>query len=336
MNKINWGVLTTAKIAREKVIPAMQKSQYAHVLGIASRSIDQAQSVAMNLGIKKVFGSYEYLLNDPEINAVYIPLPNSMHVEWAIKCLQAGKHVLCEKPIGLSSAEARKLADESLNYPNLKVMEAFMYRLHPQWKQAKSLVEEGFIGELKVIQSFFSYYNIDAANIRNKPELGGGALMDVGCYCVSLSRFIFGDEPIKALGITDCDPTMKTDRITSGILQFPKGTSHFTCSTQLMDYQRVNILGTKGRIEIVIPFNAPSNEITKIWLHTTSESKEIMFNIVDQYTTQVDLFSKAILEDTALPVSLEDTVQNMQVIEAIFESAEQSVWKNIPANSYQK
>jgi predicted dehydrogenase len=326
MNKIRWGIMGTAKIAREKVIPAMQACTHCSIDAIASRSIEQAKQNAVALGISRAYGSYEELLNDAAIDAVYIPLPNHMHVPWAIKALAANKHVLCEKPIGLSAAEATQLKLAAEQNPHLKIMEAFMYRFHPQWQRTKKLVSDGMIGELKTIQSFFSYYNTDAANIRNQKDAGGGAMMDIGCYCVSLARFIFDKEPLTVFGNVEFDPVLKTDRIASGIMDFGNGTSTFTCSTQLVSYQRVNILGTTGRIEIEIPFNAPPLNDTRIWLHTKAGSEEIVFPAVDQYTLQGDLFSKAILNDTAAPTGLQDAVNNMLVIEAVFRSAAEKKW----------
>ncbi len=330
MDKVRWGVLSTAKIGREKVIPGMQAGEYSDIVAIASRDLERADAAAKSLNIPKVYGSYEKLLTDPEIDAVYIPLPNHMHVEWAIKALQANKHVLCEKPVGLSSVEARQLLVAAKESPHLKVMEAFMYRFHPQWQHTKMLVSDGKVGELKTIQSFFSYYNVDPNNIRNKKDAGGGGLMDIGCYCISLSRFIFNTNPQRVFGIVEYDPNTKTDRIASGILDFSTGTSTFTCSTQLMPYQRVNILGTEGRIELEIPFNAPPEKSTKIWLHTKSLSEEIIFDAINQYTIQGDLFSKAIIDNTNVPTSLEDALSNMKVIEAIFESSMQGTWQKTP------
>jgi predicted dehydrogenase len=326
MAKVRWGILSTARIAREKVIPGMQAGNYCDIAAIASRNMAQAQQVANQLKIPVVYGSYEELLNDPAIDAVYIPLPNHMHVEWAIRSLQAGKHVLCEKPIGLSSTEAAQLLQAAQKYPRLKVMEAFMYRFHPQWIHAKKLVNEGKIGQLKIIQSFFSYYNADPNNIRNIKEMGGGGMMDIGCYCVSLARFIFNREPVRVLANVQFDPVLRTDTLASGLLEFPTGTSTFTCSTQLMPYQRVNILGTEGRIEIEIPFNAPPLSTTRLWLHTKTGSEEILFEPVNQYTLQGDLFSTAILNNAPVPTPLEDAVNNMKVIEAVFESAKETKW----------
>lgn len=331
MKKIRWGILSTAKIAREKVIPAMQQAEFCEVAAIASRDIEHAKTVAAQLHISKAYGSYEALLNDTEIDAVYIPLPNHLHVPWAIKAIAANKHVLCEKPIALSATQAKELFEAAKQKPHLKVMEAFMYRFHPQWIQAKKLVAEGAVGELKTIQSFFSYYNTDPNNIRNNKAIGGGGLMDIGCYCISLSRFIFGKEPESVFANIEFDPIMQTDSYTSGILNFFAGTSTFTCSTQLAPYQRVNILGTTARIEIEIPFNAPPDASTRMWLHKKNSTEEIIFDAVDQYTLQGNLFSQAIINNTDVPTPLEDAVKNMAVIDAVFKSAEEGSWVKIPS-----
>ncbi|MXV14099.1 Gfo/Idh/MocA family protein [Hufsiella ginkgonis] len=323
---VRWGVLGTAKIAREKVIPAMQRSAFAEVTAIASRMRERAESTAANLGIAKAYGTYRELLDDADIDAVYISLPNHLHVPWAVKCLEAGKHVLCEKPVGLSPAEAEELLLAAGKYPGLKVMEAFMYRFHPQWRQAKQWVTEGAIGDLKVIQSVFSYYNADPANIRNQVEAGGGGLMDIGCYCVSLSRLIFGAEPVRVLGMQEHDPMMGTDRVTSGILDFGTGSSHFTCSTQLMYYQRVNIMGTTGRIEIEVPFNPLPDKAVKVWLHRQSGTEERVFSDINQFTIQADEFSRAILDGTPAPFPLDDAVKNMRVIAQVVKSAAAGAW----------
>jgi predicted dehydrogenase len=326
MNKVRWGVLSTANIGIVKVIPAMQLGQYCEISAIASRNLDRAQAAARQLGIPKAYGSYEALLADPDIDAIYNPLPNHLHVPWSLKALEAGKHVLCEKPIGLTSAEAQELLDAARRRPELKVMEAFMYRQHPQWQRAQRLVTEGKIGELRTIQSFFSYYNVDPGNIRNVAEIGGGALMDIGCYCISLSRFIFGAEPRRVLGIVEYDPQFQVDRLTSGILDFGRGTSTFTCSTQLTPHQRVNIYGTEGRVEIEIPFNAPPDRPCKMWYQHGTEIDEIVLDICDQYTIQGDRFSQAVLNDIEVPTPLEDAVANMKVIEALIRSAQSGTW----------
>jgi predicted dehydrogenase len=326
MNKVRWGILSTSNFAQAKIIPALLKCERVEVAAIASRDQARADEVARKFGIPKAYGSYEELLADPEIEVIYNPAPNHLHVPWTIKALEAGKHTLCEKPIGLSAAEALQLLEASKKYPKLKVMEAFMYRHHPQWRLARKLVEDGSIGALRTIHSFFSYFNDDPDNIRNKADIGGGGLMDIGCYNISLSRLIFGEEPRRVMGILDYDPNFKTDRIASGILDFGRGTATFTCSTQLASYQRANIFGDMGRIEIEIPFNAPPDRPCRIW-HGASAGVE---EICDQYTIQGEEFSLAIINDTPVPTPIEDALANMKVIEAVVESGRSGKWIELP------
>lgn len=329
MNKVRWGVLSTARIGVLKVIPGMQQCAHAEVTAIASRSQESAQTAADKLGIAKAHASYEALLADPEIDAVYIPLPNQMHVPWAIKAINQGKHVLCEKPIGLSSAEGRELLEAARANPHLKVMEAFMYRHHPQWVKARELATNGSIGDLVSIQTWFSYYNDNPNDIRNQVEAGGGALMDIGCYPISLSRFIFDAEPHRVLGHVTLDPEFQTDIVTSAILDFGNVSSTFTCSTKSAPHQRVNIVGTSGRVEIEIPFNAPPDKPCILWHQDSENLKRIELPIADQYTIQGELMSRAILEGTPVPTPLSDAVANMEVIEAIFQSGRSGNWENV-------
>lgn len=326
MKRIHWGILSTAKIGTQKVIPAMQRGKLCEIIAICSRDQAAADRAARDLKIPKAYGSYESLLADPEIDAIYNPLPNHLHVPWTIRALEAGKHVLCEKPLGMSAAECQELQAAAGRHPQLKVMEAFMYRHHPQWKKTKQLVDAGEIGELRSVQSSFSYHNVDARNIRNSITAGGGALMDIGCYCISVARFLFGQEPQRVCGWLEFDPTFGTDRFASGLLDFGSGTSTFTCSTQLVPYQRVNILGTKGRIEIEIPFNAPADKPCRIWHEKNGQIHEIVFDICNQYTLQGDAFSRAILEDISVPTPLVDALCNMRVIEAAKLSASSGGW----------
>lgn len=316
MAKVKWGVLSTADIARKKVVPAMLRGRNLEVVAVASRNQDKAEDFAKALGLPKTHGSYEDLLADSDVECVYIPLPNHMHVPWAIKALQAGKHVLCEKPVAMNAGQARELVEEASKHPGLKIMEAFMYRHHPQWIEAKRIVHSGGVGELRSVQSFFSYFNVDPGNIRNSVKAGGGAMMDIGCYCVSLARFLFDAEPDSIRGLVDIDPRFGTDRTCTGIMAFGERSASFACSTQLEDYQRVNILGDKGRVEIMIPFNAPPDEPC-ILLHQQGDKIETReFPICDQYTIQAELMSQAILDDTAVPTPLADAVANMRVIDA--------------------
>ena len=326
VEKLKWGVLGNATIARKCVIPAICKSCNGDMYALATCSPDQAASVASDHQIDRIYDNYDALLVDPRVDLVYIPLPNHLHLPWTLKALEAGKHVLCEKPLAMTAAEAHQLLDTAEKYPKLKIMEAFMYRHHPQWQRARQMVDDGKIGELRTIQTFFSYYNADTANIRNIAELGGGGLMDIGCYCISLSRFIFGAEPSRVCGIIEFDPQFKTDRLTSGILDFDRGTSTFTCATQLVPFQRVNIFGTDGRVEIEIPFNAPPDRPCKLTYQHGTESGEILFDICDQYTIQGELFSKAIRDDSEVPTPIDDAVANMKVIDALVKSAENGTW----------
>lgn len=325
-DKIRWGILSTAKIGTEKVIPAMQQGESCEVTAIASRDLQRAQEAAGILGIPTSHGSYEDLLADPNVDAIYNPLPNHLHVSWSIQALQAGKHVLCEKPIGLTSAEGQQLVDAGEEHPGLKLMEAFMYRHHPQWLRARQIVRDGGVGELRTIQTMFSYFNDDGENIRNMADIGGGGLMDIGCYAISLSRFIFEAEPDRVVGIVEYDPRFQTDRLASAILDFGRGTSTFTSSTQLVPRQRVNIYGTTGRVEIEIPFNAPPDRPCLMWHEQGGETEQIEIPTCDQYTIQGDLFSRAILDDSPVPTPISDAVDNMKVIEAVVASSQQGRW----------
>ena len=328
---MRWGVLGVAKIAVEKVIPAMQRGEWSEVTAIASRDAARAARAAGELGIRTSYGSYEELLDDSSVEAVYIPLPNHMHVPWAEKAAEAGKHVLCEKPIAMSAAEARHLLG-ARDRTGVKIQEAFMVRTHPQWVAARELARGGRVGELRSIDCVFSYFNRDPENIRNVPEWGGGALMDIGCYPIQVSRFVYGAEPRRVLGLVERDPEMGTDRLTSAILDFGAGRATFTCSTQLVAHQRVELVGTLGRVEIEIPFNAPPDRPTRILLDDGSAlgrsvAEALEFPACDQYTIQGDLFSRAVREGTPQPIPLEDAVANMAVIDAVFRSADSGRWE---------
>ena len=327
MKRVRWGVMSTAKIGMKQVIPAMMQAEHVEMAAMASRSLKSARAAADSLSIPGAYDSYEALLAAPEIDAVYIPLPNHMHVEWAVKAIRAGKHVLVEKPMGLDAHEAEILNEAAADHPGIKVMEGFMYRHHPQWKLAEDIVVSGQLGELRTVQSFFSYFNADPANIRNRADVGGGALMDIGCYCISWARMLFRLEPVRALGLADMDPTFGTDRQFSGLLDFGQGrSSSFGCSTQMAPYQRVNAVGTMGRLEVMIPCNAPTDAPCVVRVHADGHTDEIEVNICNQYTIQGELMSRAILDDTPVPTSLEDGVLNMRVIDALKQSTHRGSW----------
>jgi predicted dehydrogenase len=329
--KVRWGVLGAASIAVRKVIPGMQKGEWSDVTAIASRDLPKAEDAAHRLGIAKAYGSYDELLADPGVEAIYNPLPNHLHVPWSIKAAEAGKHVLCEKPLSLSVAEAKTLL-AARDRCNVKIGEAFMVKTHPQWLRTRELVRHGVIGELRAIMGAFSYFNRDPKNVRHVAEWGGGGLMDIGCYPIITSRWIFGEEPLRVAGIAERDPEFGTDRLTSAMMEFPSGQAVFTCSTQLVPYQRMQFLGTKGRIEIEIPFNAPNDRPTRIFI---DDGRDVFGTGIrtetipdcDQYTVQGDAFSRAIREGGEVPVPLEDAIANMAVMEAIFRAADSGKWE---------
>jgi predicted dehydrogenase len=328
MKKVKWGVLGAASIALRKVIPGMQKGAYSEIAAVASRDRQKAEEAARKLGIPKAYGSYEELLQDREIEAVYNPLPNHLHVSWSIKAAEAGKHVLCEKPISLNVAEAKTLL-AARDRTGVKIGEAFMVRTHPQWLRTREIVRSGAIGELRSAMCVFSYFNRDPANVRHKVEWGGGGLLDIGCYPITMSRFIFAEEPVRVAGALERDPDFKTDRLVSAILEFPSGPSTFTCSTQTAPFQRMHFLGTSGRVEIEIPWNAPNDRPCRIFFSdVTGAAPQVEeFPVVDQYTIQGDEFSRAVRSERDVPVPLEDAIKNMAVIDAIFRSADSGKWE---------
>ena len=329
--KVKWGILGVASIATRKVIPGMQKCESAEVVAIASRDLRKAQRAAEDLKIPKAYGSYEELIADPEIEAIYNPLPNHLHVPWSIKAAEAGKHVLCEKPIAMSAAEAETLRSARDKY-KVKIGEAFMVKTYPQWLRVRELVRSGKIGDLKSVVTIFCYFNRDDKNVRHKVEWGGGGLLDIGCYPITLSRWFYGEEPKRVSGALENDPDYGTDRLSAGIMEFSSGHSVFSCGTQVNYYQRMTLLGTAGRIEVEIPFNAPTD---KSLLLKVSDAMEFMggkttIEVIppaDQYTIQGDEFSKAIRNDTEVPVPLEDAINNMKVIDAIFRSSSSGKWE---------
>jgi predicted dehydrogenase len=329
--KVRWGVLGAARIATRKVIPAIQRSSFCEVTAVASRQPDRARESAAALGIPKWYGTYEELLADPDIEAVYNPLPNHLHVRWTARAAEAGKGVLCEKPIALTAADAEQVL-EVRNRTGVLIQEAFMVRTHPQWVATLGMVRAGRIGQVRAMSGFFSYFNVDTENIRNVAEFGGGGLMDIGCYLVNTARMIFERQPHRVAAAMERDPVMRIDRLTSLILDFGNAHAIGTCSTQLVPYQRIHILGTVGRIELEIPFNAPPDRPCRIKVDDGSDpfgasAGTIEIETSDQYTIQADLFARALREGRPAPYPLEDSVQNMRVIDALFRAAESGRWE---------
>jgi predicted dehydrogenase len=328
--KVKWGVISTANIGVQKVLPAMQLGELTSITAIASRNLEKAKETAQALRIPKYFGSYEELLRDDEIEAIYNPLPNHLHVPWTIKCMEAGKHVLCEKPIALTTKDAKKLI-EVRDRTGVKAGEAFMVKTHPQWLRTLELIKKGEIGDLRAIHGYFSYFNRDPNNIRNILEIGGGSIWDIGCYPVTTSRFVFGEEPRRVISLIERDPEMKIDRLASVIMDFPSGHATFTSSTQLARYQKMIFFGTEQRIEIEIPFNAPPDRPCRIYidgdLQGLEHAKAEEIPTCNQYTIQGEEFSKAVLGERDVPVPLEDALKNTAVLLAIFRSAQSNSWE---------
>ena len=332
MKKVVWGVLSTAKIGRDRVLPGMRKSDLLEIRAIASRDGARARSAAEALGIPKAYGSYDALFADPEIEAIYNPLPNHLHVPLTLAAAAAGKHVLCEKPIALTADEATALRAAA---GKVLIAEAFMVRFHPQWLRARELLREGRIGALRAVQMFFGYNNVDPANVRNKADIGGGGLYDIGCYAIVAGRFFFEAEPARGLALIDRDPAFRTDRLTSGLVDFGDGRRlDFTVSTQIAPHQRLQLCGSKGRIEIHIPVNAPQGAPTRISIDDCSslEGTGISTETLpasDQYQLQGEAFSRAVRAEIALPYGIEDAIANMRVIDALFRSERSGRWEDV-------
>ncbi len=333
MKKLNWGILSTSAFAQRSFIPAAQESPVANVSAIASRNLASAQEVAKKMGIPKVYGSYDEIINDQDIDVIYNPLPNHMHVEWTAKAIRAGKHVLCEKPLFIHPEEAKALIELRDKY-QVKVGEAFMVKSHPQWQKARELVESGALGIPSMYIGTFNYYNDDPKNIRNIEQFGGGALWDIGCYTVMTSRYIFGENPVSVVASVHKDPEFKTDILSSVILEFPgEKRAQFSVSTKTAKYQRVQVLGSEKILDIMIPFNAPEDRPTVIKVNPGDilfkKEEKIIINTCNHYVLEVEDFTRAIENNTEVPVSLEDAYDHCMIINAIFKSAETRQWVDI-------
>jgi predicted dehydrogenase len=330
--KVRWGILSTANIGMQKVTPGIQKSAHSEVVAIASRDLVKAQAAGAQLGIPKAYGSYEELFADPDIDAIYNPLPNHLHVPMTVAAARAGKHVLCEKPIALSAADAEDLRQCP---PGRIVLEAFMVRFHPQWQRARDIIRSGELGEVRAINAVFTYFNADPANVRNQADIGGGGIMDIGCYPITAARYLFEDEPKRVVSLVERDPNFGTDRLASVIADFGAGRQlNFICSTQTTGHQRVQVLGSKAKLEIIIPFNAPPDERTAITIDTGapfdgSLARREILPAVDQYTEQAEAFALAVLGEKPLPWGVEDAIASMKVIDAIFASEKSGAWATV-------
>ena len=333
--KVRWGILSTANIGLKKVTPAIMKSPLSEVVAVASRDLSKAEDYIAELGLTgkaKAHGSYEALLADPNVDAIYNPLPNHLHVPMTLAAAKAGKHVLCEKPIALNAQEAEQLRQIP---KDIVFYEAFMVRWHPQWQRAREIARSGELGELRAVRGVFTYFLTDPTNVRNQADIGGGGIYDIGCYPVTGSRFLFGSEPLRAVSLVDRDPVMKTDRLASVLLDFGGGRqASFTCSTQSVNHQSLELIGTKGRIELVIPFNAPADTATALIIDEGYSpdghlSRREIIPPCDQYTEQANAFCRAILDKQPLEWGVEDSILSMKVLDAIFASEKTGAWAQV-------
>ncbi len=337
MKKIRWGVLSTAKIGIQKVIPATQRSSNGVVSAIASRTLESAKQAAQSLSIPQAYGSYEALIHANDIDAIYIPLPNHLHLPWTLKCLEAGKHVLCEKPFANNTADIQTLISAQ-TAANKLVGEAFMIQHHPQWQKAIDIIQSGELGEVNTVMGAFFYHNVDADNIRNQASTLGGALMDIGCYPILAARMIFNAEPTSVSAQMTFDANFKTDRLTSAVLQFPKGNAIFSVGTQSANHQRITIVGTQKRLEIPIPFNAPPNQATALEVFgpdiLAPSERTITLPPCDQYTLQAEQFANAILNNEQPAMGLEGSFKNAAVLEAVILAAKTNTWTTPKPHPY--
>jgi predicted dehydrogenase len=330
--KIRWGIVSTAQIGMNQVTPGIMKSPHSEVVALASRDLGMAKAALRQLGLPngRAYGSYEELLSDPDVDAVYNPLPNHLHVPITLAAARAGKHVLCEKPISITAKEAEELRAAP---EGILITEAFMVRYHPQWHRAREIVRAGELGDVRLVRGAFFYYLDDPANVRNLPDIGGGGLLDVGCYCVIAGRYFFDTEPTRVVALVDRDPVFKTDRLASVIADFGNGRQlSFVCGTQTAGRQSVEILGTKANLEIVIPFNAPLGQQTAITVGSGLQRdlyRREIIPAVDQYTAQAEAFALAVLGEQKLPYGIEDAISQMRVLDAIFRSEKSGAWEDV-------
>ncbi|HOJ98973.1 MAG TPA: Gfo/Idh/MocA family oxidoreductase [Termitinemataceae bacterium] len=329
MTRLRMGVLGCSAHYAKRVAVPLRESLLIEPYGVASRDLSKAQEYAKRWGFAKAYGSYEALLADKDIDFVYIPLPNHMHLEYIKKAADAGKPVLCEKPLTLNALEAREVVDYCTK-KGIPLMEAFMYRFHPQWQRARELVQAGEVGQVQTMHTMFCYNNRDPRNIRNIAEYGGGALLDIGCYAVSSARFLMGAQPIRVVAQLLEDPDFKTDILVSGILDFGEGRrSTFTVGTQLFSMQKVDIYGTGGSMSIEVPFNMYGDVPGRIFVATDVGRRVIETEVADQYLLEFDAFARALIEKIEVPTPPIDAIENMAVLDALARSARSGTWEAV-------
>ena len=328
MKKLKIGVLGVSNHLIKRIILPLQETNNCFIYGIASRNSEKAISASRQYNIPKYYESYDDLLSDKDIDIVYIPLPNHLHAEWIKKSADAGKHVLCEKPLCMNAKES----EDAISYVDkkgIKLMEAFMYKFHPLWIHVKNIIDTKQIGDITYIHTSFSYNNPSKTNIRNIKEYGGGAMMDIGCYAVSVPRFLLGREPEKTVSLINRHPDFGTDILSSAIMDFGTSRSTFTVGTLSDAHQRVEITGTAGKITIPIPFNTFVDVRSTITITNSIGERTVEFAPADQYGIMFDVFAKTVINDHPVPVNAMDALLNQKVVDAIFRSGESDAWEKI-------
>jgi predicted dehydrogenase len=328
MKPVKWGVLGVSNHFVKRVLLPLEASPLVDLYALASRGAERAEVAARRYGIKAAYGSYKELLADPEVEAVYIPLPNHLHGEYIRLAAEAGKHILCEKPLALNAGEAAE-SIACAEAGGVRLMEAFMYRFHPQWVRAYELVRCGEIGALQFIHTSFSYHLTDPENIRARLETGGGALRDIGCYAVSAARYLSEKEPLRVVSLNVRDAKGGTDILSSGMLDFGSCRSLFTTATRSFPAQRVDIHGSGGSMTVQLPFNTYPDVPAVLTVRTSVGVRDILCGPADQYALQFEAFSRALREGAPVPTPPQDAVRNQAVLDALFRSEETGGWEPV-------
>ena len=326
MKKIRFGVLGVSNHFYKRIVLPLQKAKNCEVVAMASRNPIKSKEAAQEFDIPIFALSYDELISSDEVDAIYIPLPNHLHSEWTIKALEAGKPVLCEKPLAMDAQEAKQMADLSIKL-GVPLMEGFMYRFHPLWQHIRNIIRTNQIGQINAIHTIFSYNNPSPTNIRNIKEYGGGALMDIGCYAISVPRFLLGREPKKVMATMVKHPEFKTDMHTSALLDFGDVNASFFVSTGSEAFQKVEIIGSAGTITVPIPFNTYVDTPSTITVNTGQGERKVEFPTCDPYGIMFDAFSESLIEQKPVPVPIEDAIHNMKVVDAVVASAKSGTWE---------
>ncbi len=343
-SKVQWGVLGAAAIATGRTMPAMKDAPSATLLALASRDPGKGRKVAAEFGIPRVYASYEALLADPGIDAVYVPLPNQLHFEWAMRALQAGKHVLCEKPLCISADQVVQLCAER-DRTGRHIEEGFAFRNHPQWAKLDEIIAAGTIGEVRAVHATLAKQFLDPADVRNQPGAGGGALYDLGSYAISACNLVFKRAPSRVVAALEHDPAFGIDRLSSALLDYGDRHAAFTVATQAGSdawgtHQQFSVLGSRGWLRMNFAFAHARPTASAIEVGDSSSvgsfpTTTYTFEPANHYLLQVERFSRLLLGDAVTSWPIEDALDTIRTIEALFASARAGTWQAIPQSRQQ-